>query len=169
MDYPKETTANATDGPRPRREPVPICVNVARWGRQRELWTLKNRNGVGEYPPIVGKCWERRGFFSHQKSKKGLAQRGIWGTSGVGSRPRHCSSQGDVQDHADIVDLGPSKIFENGNKIKQFVVVCVREPAADGYRVLRVEDVGSRGVVDDDSVPKLTANLREILLDIVIR
>lgn len=65
------------------------------------------------------------------------------------------------------MDLGPSKIFENRNKIKQFIVVCVREPAADGYRVLRVEDVGSRGVVDDDSVPKLTANLREILLEIV--
>lgn len=41
--------------------------------------------------------------------------------------------------------------------------MCVREPAADGYRVLRVEDVGSRRVVNDDGFPKVTANLRKIL------
>ena len=44
--------------------------------------------------------------------------------------------------------------------------MCVGEPAADGNGVLRVEDVGGRGVVDDDGVFELAADLGEIF-DIV--
>ena len=72
-------------------------------------------------------------------------------------------SQGDIQDHADILDLCPSKILKNRNKIKQFIVMCVREPATDGYRVLRVEDVRGGRVVDDDGFAEITANLRKVL------
>ena len=64
-----------------------------------------------------------------------------------------CVSEGNVQNHADILDLGPSQILENRDEVQQFVVVSVREPAADGYRVLRVEDVGCGRVVDDDRFP----------------
>lgn len=62
-------------------------------------------------------------------------------------------SEGNVQDHADILDLGPSQILENGDEVQQFVVVSVREPAADGYRVLGVEDVRRGRVVDDNRFP----------------
>lgn len=40
----------------------------------------------------------------------------------------------------------------------------VREPAADGNCVLRMENVRRRGVVDDDGLSKVAANLREVLL-----
>jgi hypothetical protein len=63
--------------------------------------------------------------------------------------------------------LRPSKILENRNEVQQFIVMCVREPAADGYRVLRVEDIGSRGVVNDDGFPKVTTNLRKILYEVL--
>lgn len=63
------------------------------------------------------------------------------------------------------MNLSPSKILEHGNEVQQFIVMGVREPAADGYRVLRVEDVGSWGIVDDDCLTEITANLREILVD----
>jgi hypothetical protein len=62
-------------------------------------------------------------------------------------------SKGNVQDHADILDLGPSQILENRDEVQQFIVVSVREPAADGYSVLRVEDVRSRRVVDNNRFP----------------
>lgn len=87
------------------------------------------------------------------------------GISGVRRvRRGHCGSQANVQNHADILDLGTRKILKNRNEVKQFIVVCVREPAADGDRVLRVEDVGSWRIVDDDGFPEITANLREILI-----
>lgn len=112
---------------------------------------------------VVGKCWNGRSFFSHQKQEKGLAQRGIWGISSVRKIRTGDISQGNVQDHADILDLRPSKILENRDEVKQFIVVCVREPATDGYRVLRVEDVGGWGVINDDCFPEVTANLRKVL------
>ena len=109
-----------------------------------------------------GNAVKEEAFLAPKTQKKGLAQRGIWGISGV-RKIRTRQSQSDVQDHADILDLRPSKILENRNEVQEFIVVCVREPAADGYRVLRVEDIGSWGVVDDDGFPKVTANLRKIL------
>lgn len=75
-------------------------------------------------------------------------------------------SQSDVQDHADILDLLSGKILKNRDQVKQFVVMCVREPAADGYRVLRMKDVGGWGVVNDDSFSKVSTNLRKILLKV---
>lgn len=74
-------------------------------------------------------------------------------------------SKGNVQHHADILDLGPSQILENRDEVQQFVVVSVREPAADGYRVLRVEDVRRRRVINDDGFSEVTAYLGKILLD----
>lgn len=41
--------------------------------------------------------------------------------------------------------------------------MCVREPAANGHGVLRVEYVRSRGVVDDDGVLEITSDLGQIL------
>ena len=39
----------------------------------------------------------------------------------------------------------------------------VGEPAADRHSVLRVEDVRGRGVVDNDRLAQVTADLRQIL------
>ena len=39
----------------------------------------------------------------------------------------------------------------------------VREPAADGDCVLWVEDVGCGGVVDDDGLAEISANLGKVL------
>jgi len=61
------------------------------------------------------------------------------------------------------LNLSPSKILENGDKVKQFIVVGVREPAADGYRMLRMEDIRSRRVINDDRFTEVTANLRKVL------
>lgn len=108
----------------------------------------------------------KESFSRAQKKEKGNGNEGSLerGISGVRKiRGRH--SQGDVQDHADVLDLGSSQILKDGNEIKQLIVVCVREPAADGYCVLRVEDVGGRGVVNDDCFLKVSSNLREILRD----
>jgi hypothetical protein len=66
---------------------------------------------------------------------------------------------GDVQNEADIGDLRASQVFEDGYQVEEFVVVGVGEPGADGYCVVRVEDVGCRGVVDDDGVLEVAANL----------
>ena len=55
------------------------------------------------------------------------------------------------------------QILENGNEIQQLVVVSIREPTSDGNGVLGMEDVGCRGVVNDDCLLQVAANLREIL------
>ena len=59
--------------------------------------------------------------------------------------------------------MGAGEVFEDGNQIQEFIVVGVGEPAADGDGVLRVEDVGCWGVVDDYCFAEVTANLGEIL------
>lgn len=81
------------------------------------------------------------------------------GILGVIEHLRSEVSQGDVQDHTDILDLSPGKVLENRNEIKQFVVVSVREPAADRNGVLRVENVRSWRIVNNDRVFQVTANL----------
>lgn len=67
--------------------------------------------------------------------------------------------QGNVEDEADIADLGYGQVFENWYQVEELVVVGVREPGADGDGVLRVEDVRSWRVVDDDGIFQITANL----------
>ncbi len=42
--------------------------------------------------------------------------------------------------------------------------MSVREPAADWDGMLRMEDIRRRGIVDDDSFPKVSTDLGEILL-----
>ena len=41
--------------------------------------------------------------------------------------------------------------------------MCVREPAADRYSMLWVENIGGRRVVDDDRFTKVPSDLREVL------
>jgi hypothetical protein len=72
-------------------------------------------------------------------------------------RSRHL--QADIQDHADILDLCTCKILENRDQIEQLVIVSVREPATDGNRVLRVEDIRSGGVVDDNRFFQISTDL----------
>lgn len=71
-----------------------------------------------------------------------------------------------IEHHADISDLRAGEVFKYRDEIEEFIVMSIREPAADRYRMLRVEDVRGRGVVDDDGFSQVTANLREIF-DIV--
>lgn len=102
-----------------------------------------------------------KSFFSRKETNERTRSKGYLGRKKV----RDLRSQGDIQDHADVLNLSPSKILEHGNEIQQFIVMSVREPATDGYRVLRVENVGSWGIVDDDRLTEITANLGEILID----
>lgn len=73
------------------------------------------------------------------------------------------SSESDIEDQADVLHVGACQVFENWDEVKQLVVVGVREPTADGYGVLRVEDVGRRRIVDDDRVFQVSSHLGEIL------
>lgn len=47
--------------------------------------------------------------------------------------------QCNVKNQTNVLHLCTSEIFQNGNQIKKLIIMGVREPAADGYRVLRVE------------------------------
>jgi hypothetical protein len=71
--------------------------------------------------------------------------------------------QSNIEHQADVADLVASEVFEDGYQIEEFVIVRVREPAADRDGVLRVEDVRRGRVVDNNSVLQVTADLREIL------
>lgn len=152
-----------------RQEPAPICVNGL--ALKKAKGTVATEEQKGEWA-TAHQSQENAGreetFSRTEKKRKDSLKRGIRESGGISGvrrvRRGHCGSQANVQDHADILDLGPSKILENRNEVKQFIVVCVREPAADGNRVLRVEDVGSWRIVDDDGFTEVTANLREVLL-----
>jgi len=74
-----------------------------------------------------------------------------------------CLSKSDIENQADVGHVGASQILENGNKIQQLVVMGVRKPTADGHCVLRVEDVGSGRVVDNDGVLEVASDLRKVL------
>jgi hypothetical protein len=73
------------------------------------------------------------------------------------------SLESDVEDQADVGDIGSSEIFENGNKVQQLIVVSIREPTADGDSMLRVENVRRRRVVDDDGILEVSSDLRKVL------
>jgi hypothetical protein len=64
-----------------------------------------------------------------------------------------------VEDQTDVFYLCAGKVFEDRNQVEKLVIVGVREPAADGYRVLRVENVRSRRIVDNNRLSEVTANL----------
>ena len=55
--------------------------------------------------------------------------------------------------------MAASEVFEDGYQIEEFVIVRVREPAADRDGVLRVEDVRRGRVVDDDGVLEIATDL----------
>lgn len=78
-------------------------------------------------------------------------------------RYRVQTSQWNVENQTDVFNLVTSKVLKNRNQIKELVIVSVREPAADGYRVLRMEYIRGGRIVDDDRLSKVTANLGEIL------
>lgn len=61
------------------------------------------------------------------------------------------------------MDLRCCKVLENRDQIKQLIVVSVREPATDGNRVLRVEDIGGGGVINDNGFLQVATDLGEIL------
>lgn len=71
--------------------------------------------------------------------------------------------QSNIEHQADVADLVASEVFKDGYQIEEFVIVGVREPAADRDRVLRVEDVRRGRVVDNNGVLQVTTDLREIL------
>lgn len=71
--------------------------------------------------------------------------------------------QSNVQHQTDVADLLASEVLEHWYQVEEFVVVCVREPAADGNGVLRMEDVGSGRIVDDDGVLQVATYLGKIL------
>jgi hypothetical protein len=107
----------------------------------------------GDYPSMAVEGNAKGRAFLAQKRKQ-LAQNGNLRRK---KDPRNL--QGTVQDHADILDLRPGKILEDRDKVKQLVVVSVREPATDGNRVLRMEDVRGGGVVNDDRLLQVTTDL----------
>ena len=72
-------------------------------------------------------------------------------------------SKSDIEDQTDVPNVGAGEVLQNRNEVQQLVVVRVREPTANWYGVLRVEDIGGRGIVNDDSILQITSNLREIL------
>ena len=67
--------------------------------------------------------------------------------------------QSNIKHQTDIADLLAGKILKHGYQVEELVVVCVREPAADGNGVLRVEDVRGGRVVDDNGVLEVTTDL----------
>ena len=60
--------------------------------------------------------------------------------------------KGDIQNEANIANLRACEVLQNRDKVKEFVVMSVREPTADRDGVLRVENIGRRGIVDDDGI-----------------
>lgn len=68
----------------------------------------------------------------------------------------------DVQYQADVGDVGARQVLEDRNKIKEFVIVGIQEPTADGNGMLWVENVRRRRVVDDDGVLEVSPYLRQV-------
>ena len=73
------------------------------------------------------------------------------------------TSQCNVKNQTDILDLRASKVFKNRNQIEKLIIVSIRKPATDGYRMLGMEDVRCWRIVDDDGLSNVTANLGKIL------
>lgn len=71
--------------------------------------------------------------------------------------------ESDIENQADVPDSGASQVLENRDQIEQFVIVRIREPTADRHRVLGVENVRSRRVVDDYCVLEVAPNLGQVL------
>ena len=77
------------------------------------------------------------------------------------------SLQSNIKHQANIADLSSGEVLEDGYQIEKFVIVSIREPAADWDGVLGVEDVGRRRVVDDDGLFEVSANLRQVLCNFI--
>lgn len=70
--------------------------------------------------------------------------------------------ESDIQDEADVLHDRTGQVLEDGDEVEELVVVRVGEPTADGDGVLGVENVRGGGVVDDDSVLEVAADLGEV-------
>lgn len=68
-----------------------------------------------------------------------------------------------VENQADVLHRRPREILQYGDEIQKLVVVSVREPTADGYGVLWVEDVRRRRIVNDYRVFEVTADHGKVL------
>lgn len=79
------------------------------------------------------------------------------------NRARTTASEADIEHETNVADLRASEVLQDGYQVEKFVVVGIREPAADWDGVLRVEDVRRRGVVDDDGILQIPPDLRQVL------
>lgn len=83
--------------------------------------------------------------------------------SGLKMEQRECGLlECDVEDQTDVLNCRARKILEHRNQVKQFIIVSIREPTADRYSMLGVEDVGGRRVIDDDGVLQVPSDLRKV-------
>ena len=63
-----------------------------------------------------------------------------------------------IQHTSDVI-YGP-QVRQKGNQVSQFCVMWVVEPRRDRYGIIRMEDIGSRGIVQYDRVSYWTTELR---------
>ena len=73
------------------------------------------------------------------------------------------TSQCNVKNQTDVLDLRASKVFKNRYQIEKLIIVSIRKPATDGYRMLGMEDVRRWRIVDDDGLSNVSAYLGKIL------
>ena len=101
---------------------------------------------------VLGAWTERTGYLRQTGSNK----------YGIGANLIGHVLERDIEYQTHVLNLRARQILENGNQIRQFIVVSITEPAADRDGVLWVEDVAGGGVVDDDGFAKISADLAEI-------
>jgi hypothetical protein len=71
--------------------------------------------------------------------------------------------QCNVENQTNVFHLCTSKVFEDRDQVEKLVIVGVREPAADGYRMLRMEYIRRGGIINYDGVTKVAADLGQVL------
>lgn len=79
MGCSSRTEVNATYGPRPDKEPVPICVNGLPLKKAKGAVATGKESGMGKGPSIVRKCWDGKVFSRTKKKRKDSLKREISG------------------------------------------------------------------------------------------
>lgn len=69
------------------------------------------------------------------------------------------------QDWPDVLDL--THLYQEWDVVEEFSVIHVVVPRDDGQGILRLEEVGDGGVVDDDNVFHTTVQLGQVF-DIIL-
>jgi hypothetical protein len=72
------------------------------------------------------------------------------------------SLESDIENQTNIRNSWTGKIFKHGYQVQKFIIMCIRKPTAYRHSMLRVEDVGCRGIVDDNGVLEIPTDLRQI-------